>query len=417
MSTLIAWELGSGLGHVGPLRAIATELVRRGELVTLAAPNVALCQQAFAGTGVTVRSAPALPLSEQVLKFPCTYTDILHDCGYSSADNLATAVDGWLAIFEEVCPQRLLADHSPTALLASRIHPMKTAALGTGFLCPPNISPLPSLRLEIPAPHWAADVEQTVLDNLNQVLCAHDSKPLERVAELFAPPVEQYLLTFEPLDHYREWRSADPRPLRYWPPVGTLPGDRCDWPVGSSAIDSPKVFVYLRNNEVLTPVLRGLAYKKICTIAYAPHFTAGHMADFQGTSVTVCTNPIDLPTIGPTCDAAVLHGGHGAVCALLRHGVPQLLLPLMLEQQITANRLEDLGVGIHAPLEDLNSIATGLEKLLETPSCRELAAELARTLPQYDEQTAVSELVDDLVFSFAERRPKIVDPVVTPSVQ
>jgi UDP:flavonoid glycosyltransferase YjiC (YdhE family) len=48
--TLIAWELGSGLGHVGPLRAIGAELVRRGHSVAIAASNTALYRKALAKT-------------------------------------------------------------------------------------------------------------------------------------------------------------------------------------------------------------------------------------------------------------------------------------------------------------------------------------------------------------------------------
>jgi UDP:flavonoid glycosyltransferase YjiC (YdhE family) len=57
---LLAWELGSGLGHLVPLRAIGLELVRRGQRVAIAANNVPLCQQGFAGTGVEVYPAPQL---------------------------------------------------------------------------------------------------------------------------------------------------------------------------------------------------------------------------------------------------------------------------------------------------------------------------------------------------------------------
>lgn len=108
---LIAWELGGGLGHVGPLRAVGAELVRRGHTVLLAtgSSNLPLGEQALAGSGVQLLEAPQVPLSQQQLKYPCTYTDLLHDCGYANAEHLTSAVDAWRHLFEQVQPQVPLA--------------------------------------------------------------------------------------------------------------------------------------------------------------------------------------------------------------------------------------------------------------------------------------------------------------------
>ena len=94
---LLAWELGSGLGHLGPLRAIGVEFVRRGHRVAIVTNNMALCQQGFAGTGIDMYPAPMLPFLDKRLKVPCTYSDILHDCGYSSAQSVQP-FQGWHCI-------------------------------------------------------------------------------------------------------------------------------------------------------------------------------------------------------------------------------------------------------------------------------------------------------------------------------
>lgn len=393
---LIAWELGSGLGHVGPLRAIGADLVRRGNSVAVAAPNVGLCRQAFAGSGVEALRSPALPISDKRLKFPCTYSDILHDCGYSSAVNLIVALGEWLQLFDLVRPDLVLADHSPSALLASRVRDLPTASIGTGFVCPPDVTPLPSLRSDITEPHWADEIEQTVLDNMNAALARHDGAPLSRVTEIFGSVDRQYLLTIDELDHYRRWRDQDPPRTTYWPPVGNLPGDVCNWPDGSINTNGPRVFVYLRRNEPLLPLLQGLAYKNHPTICYAPHFTRDMAAAFTGTSIAISTTPVDLSRLTRQCDAAVLHGGHGTVCDFLRAGVPLLLLPLMLEQQITAERLAELHAGLHAPLDDLNAIASALEQLLADSTYRRSARAMAVQFPKMDEESAVARLANDI---------------------
>jgi UDP:flavonoid glycosyltransferase YjiC (YdhE family) len=393
---LIAWELGSGLGHVGPLRAVGSELVRRGHDVTIGAQNVGLCQQAFAGTRVEVISAPVLPLSDKRLKFPCTYSDTLHDCGHSSAEQLAAAVDRWLQLFDEFAPDFLLADHSPTALLAARLRDFPVATIGTGFVCPPDITPLPSLRSEIPAPHWAAEVEGTVLANMNAVLASRGRPSLGRVTQIFGAAEQQYLLTFPVLDHYLRWRADDSRESSFWAPIGNFPGQPCDWPSSDDIQPRPRLFVYLRDNAALLPILRGLAYKEYPTIAYGPRLTEDDEASFCGSSVHVVRTPVDLSSITARCDLAVLHGGHGTVCEFLRRGVPMLVLPMSLEQRTTGERLIELGVGAWATPADFDAVGESLEGLIGDENYRHQAHRLAERINQPGDG-GLNELVDRIV--------------------
>lgn len=396
-SILIAWELGSGLGHVGPLRAIGGELAHRGHRATIAAPNVELCRQAFAGTTVETIVAPALPISEKRLKLPCTYSDLLHDCGFSSAEAVTRGIQGWLDLFERFAPDLLMADHSPTALLANRLRRTPSAVVGTGFVCPPDISPLPSLRHEVTEPHWGASVEQTVLDSMNAALDTVGGPALTRVTEVFGTADRQYLITYPELDHYRHWRQADPRPTEYWQPVGAIPGQACPWPTGEGIAPTPRVFVYLRQSDVVVPILRGLAYKRISTICYAPHLGEDDLASLRGTSVSVSTTPLDLPHVLERCTAAVLHGGHGTVCEALRAGVPMLLLPQMLEQRITAETLEERCAAVVADMNNIADVAAALERLLEDSSLASAARKVGQGLFVDPEGVAIRRLIDDIV--------------------
>jgi hypothetical protein len=397
MSTiLIAWELGSGLGHVGPLRAIGGELTRRGHTVAIAAPNTELCRQAFAGTGVETLTAPVLPLSDKRLKIPSTYSDVLYDCGYSNGQNVTAAAGEWLKLFDVFAPDLLLADHSPTALLAAQMRDFAVATVGTGFVCPPDVTPLPSLRQAIPAPHWATDVEKTVLDSMNAALAALDGAPLARVTEIFGQARSQYLLTHNALDHYGSWRSLDSREAVYWPPIGVMPGRVCQWPTGPAILAGPRLFVYLRDNHSLVPLLKGLAYKRYPTICYGPRLDDEIAASFDGSSVCVSKTPVDLKPICNECDVAVLHGGHGTVCEFLQAGAPMLLLPLMLEQEITAFKLTELQVGKQASLGDSGAIGAALEQLLEDRSYQERARSLSNQSLAPDEPATIVRLVDDM---------------------
>jgi len=396
----MVWEFGGGLGHVGPQLAIGSELVGRGHTVAIATTlgNVELCRQAFAGSGIEVLPAPTLPVSEKRLKYPCTFADTLYDSGYSSAENVDVATSEWLRLIDSYRADVILADHSPTALLACCVRTTPCVAIGTGFLCPADIRPLPSLRDEIPKPHWAADVEQVVLGSMNGALATHGRQILERVTEVFTRASRVYPLTFPELDHYQPWRKQSSYDCRYWQPIGRLPGQLADWPkLGRNANEKSKGFVALRDHPAEFSILKGLAYQQIPTVCYSPRMSQEERDSFSNSSVCVSAYPIDLDPILTECDFAVLNGGHGTACEFLRAGVPMLLLPRMLEQRLTGERIETLQAGICVPNQDLNEIATALEKIIEEPKFRAAAKKFASGHDDYSEEEAVAEFVNDLL--------------------
>ncbi|MCA9241267.1 MAG: hypothetical protein KDA37_13750 [Planctomycetales bacterium] len=385
---------------------MGTELTRRGHTVRLAAPRgqQRLCEQAFAGTGVGLLPAPELAPSATRLKYPCTYPDLLHDCGYASPGNVSAAVGGWLRLFDSYAPDLLIADHSPTSLLASRLRSHATLATGTGFACPPDFSPQPSLRAEIPQPHWGEVVEQKVLEAMNWAMDQHRAPPLSRVTEIFATLDARPLLTFKAIDHYADWRAQEASPPDYWQPFGTLPGAPCDWPRGPRiAPNSPRVFVYLRDPSTETPLLRGLAYKRIATVCYSARMSEAEREQFAGSSVLISPSLMVLAPLLEGCTVAVLHGGHGFVSLLMLAGVPMVLVPKSLEQRVTAEKICQLGVGLQAQEGDLNGLGAALEQLLEDGSYRDRSAALSGALGGQDERAALHEFVDAAEGTLAAR--------------
>ncbi|TWT93362.1 MurG-like transferase [Botrimarina colliarenosi] len=386
--TLFAWEMGGGLGHAGPLRAVGAELVRRGDAVTLATTNVPLCEQAFVGSGVAVVPAPSLPFSELQLRVPCTFSDILHDCGYSSPARVTEAVGQWLRIIDELRPDRLLADYSPTAMLAARIRGVRKTVIGTGFTCPPDVTPLPSLHEQVTEPHWAAEVEAAVLASMNAALESHGGTSLDYVAQLYADADRQVLLTLPELDHYPSREAGE-----YVRPFGALPATRTAWPVNSP---SPRVFVYLRNEPSTEPLLRGLAMKGITTIAYVYGLSGACIDALTASSVTVFSTPVDLRPLVEDCDVAVLNGGHVAACEFLLAGTPMLTIPQTLEQAVTARRLREQGLGLDASVHDLNAIGSALEKLIGDTSYAEAARWIAGRYIEGESSGGVARVGDEL---------------------
>ena len=403
---LLTWELGAGLGHVGPLRALGAELENRGHDVTIAtvSENITLCQQAFSYTGIEVVEAPKLPPAEQLIDPSSTYAELIYNCGFSSDRNLLESTAQWIELFKSHEPELLIVEHSPSALLASLVVKQLTATIGTGYLIPPDISPLPSLVPHINNELEQSGTEDAVLSNINSVLVSNKTAKLDRVSQLFRFAASEYLTTYEELDHYRPWRSRQNREIKYWKTFGRIPGRRVHWPVDSSNSESHgqsqkrlNIFVYLHSDPPLTPLLRGLTMKKISTICFAPHATLELQQELDRTSVQLSTNPVDIAPIIDRTDIAILNCGHGTICDFLRAGVPLLAVPLnQLEQQITADRISEMGVGITADLNDLNSVALGLETLIEESSYREAALDSSLKRLQTTEADSIREIVDDI---------------------
>jgi UDP:flavonoid glycosyltransferase YjiC (YdhE family) len=77
----------------------------------------------------------------------------------------------------------------------------------------------------------------------------------------------------------------------------------------------------------------------------------------------------------------VTHGGHGTVMAALRAGVPLLCLPLVADQPFVAGRVHQAGAGRLLPrTAEAGTIRAALVDLLESPSYRTAAGELARAI-------------------------------------
>ncbi|MGL4512013.1 MAG: glycosyltransferase [Lacipirellulaceae bacterium] len=394
-TTLIAWELGSGLGHVAPLRPVCEGLVRRGRRVVFATRNVELCRQALAGTGAEVVMAPDLPMAEIPIPRAATFADVLHDCGYADPDRLGGALAGWLRLIEGVAPDTVVADHSPTALLASRVRGLPAAVIGSGFLCPPPVSPLPGFRCEQPAPPSSRDAEEAVLDAMNRVLLDRGAMSLGSVASLYSEASRRLFLVPSVLDPYGALRHASGDDPFYCPVFDAFRGVEVDWPsTGAVMLEVRKLFVYLHDHPHVLPVLQGLAYKGVSTVCCAPKLQAETIGRFAGSSVRVSNTPVDLEPLLQSCDAALINGGLGTVCECLRAGVPMLVLPMQIEQRLTGDRLVELGVGLIASREDLNATGAALERLLEGGDLGQNAQEYARHFAGYDSARAMASLVD-----------------------
>ncbi len=80
---LLAWELGAGFGHLGPFLTLATDLLKRGHELHIAAREVAGAVAAVGDLPITVHQAPlCLNTYGGLQDPPLNYAEILMRYGY-----------------------------------------------------------------------------------------------------------------------------------------------------------------------------------------------------------------------------------------------------------------------------------------------------------------------------------------------
>ena len=397
-SVLFTWELGAGLGHIGRLRPLAESLSARGHQVYFAMRDLTHSQAVFAGTSVACLQAPfKIEPPTAPIAIPRSLPHILHNVGFSNADELSGLVAAWRNLLALIKPDLVVVDHSPSALVALRGNPAKKVIVGTGFFIPPKACPLPDLRPWLPpaAEQLAAD-ESRVLETMNRVVVRQGLEEFETVSSLYSEVDDQVLLTFPELDHYGV------RPFqKYWGTWDSSWGMKPDWPAGQG----PKIFCYLKPFRALPELLIQLARRALPTIVFAPSLSQTARAEFSGPTLRFVEQPQDLKQVRETCDLAILNATHGVAVELLLGGVPLLNFPLMLEQLLLGRKFEDSQTGMLADRELPEQVEVTLDRFLHAKELRKGADEFAHRYSFLDPKKQ-AELLGEHLHRFVESESK-----------
>jgi UDP:flavonoid glycosyltransferase YjiC (YdhE family) len=376
------WELGSSYGHISGLLPFARKLKQRGHDVVLLLRELHNVSNMF-NDEIPVLQAPIwLPQLNGLPEPPLNYSEILMRYGYFHADGLAGLVSAWRSLFALHGSDVIVADHSPTALLAAHSMGLAATTLGSGFYLPPRQTPMPSMRPWLKVPRERLEnSDALVLNNMNAVLAAYKVKPLANVSGLFETG-ENFLCTFAEMDHYLQRE-----PARYWGAYYNMEmGQETAWPVG----EGKRVFVYLEpQSRDFSKVLEAIAALGHRAIVCAPGISDNLREHYESSRIIVSTKPFRLDKLLKDCDLSIGYAGHGMTAGMLMAGVPLLLLPTQLERFLLATRIAAIGAGIavnpEAPLPDYMEV---IRNLLETPAYRENACLFARKYADFnrDEQ-------------------------------
>ncbi|MCK4950952.1 MAG: hypothetical protein KAS48_03975 [Gammaproteobacteria bacterium] len=384
---LFAWELGTGYGHIARFLPVAIELREAGHEVIFALKDLLYAEEILGPHGFTFQQAPVWQHQPHDLPEPASFAEILFKFGYLNPVNLLAMVKAWNQLYMAVKPDLLIIDYGPTALIASKDLGIPRAMIGTGFLIPPRETPIPGIQpwKNIPAQRLV-NSEARVLQAINDVLSRLGQPALEVLAELFDVD-EKFLTTFRELDHYQDRTEA-----HYWgPQFSADEGVSCSWPPGNSK----KIFAYLKPTcKHFTEIIRQLALSPYRSLIHAPGLSDKKIEQLQSDNIIFSINPVNIREASEVADMAICHAGFGTVSAMLLGGCHVLLLPLQLEQAITANNIEKLGAAIviygNEEKPDFSNIIT---ELATRPELHKKAADFSVKHRDYDKNRQIDKMV------------------------
>ena len=379
---LMCWELGNGLAYIEGLTAMARKLKKAGHETVFALRDLGHAERLLGGK-FPFYQAPTqvIPVSER-LPSPMTFADVLINLGYGRPDNVAARVRAWRALLDHVQPDIVRCAHSPGALLAARGTGMRTLAVGIGFLHPPAVSPLPKLRSwnKDAVPERMAAREATVLAGMNQGLDAIGAPRVASIGALYAETDARELYTYPELDDYGP-RSDIKYLGNFQPGFGDAPA----WPEASGK----RIFAYLEPFKPVPQVLQVLAATGQPVLVYMPHAPEELRTKYAGGNLRITDRPLNIAQAAVECDLGVSHGGHNIAGSLLQAGKPQLCLPTLFPERITAEKIIALGTGLMAHIEAAD-IGAQLSRLLQEPAFASKARECGARLAHYTIEAALT---------------------------
>jgi len=337
---LLTWELGLNLGHLARLLPVASRLKERGHAVLIASRDPASAAHLLAPADISFVQAPYLAHGHPLPHRAAGYADILRAQGWGDLATLRGLTEGWNNLYRMFRPDLIVADYSPSAVLAAHITSRPVLLIGNGFELPPASSPLPPF----PGFSWAsaeqaAASEALVIEVANRVAEQMRGARLRSLRDIVAP-ARALLATVPELDHYGRRDGA-----RYIGPLlQSLEGRSLDWPEPGQP---KKVFALVRpDTAYAVEILTALKSLDAAIICVTPGFTDAQLASLRAPNVLFSNQLANLSGLTTSADLCISYGAEGTMLSFLFAGVPQLISPYHVETHMAGRRVESLEVGV-----------------------------------------------------------------------
>lgn len=337
---LFTWEMGEGSGHIAPYLTLIKELEARGHRITFSCKFLSRAFRLFEGTNVCYVQSPHVssPPADQIWPVD-SFAKILNNSGYSHPQQLAGMIRAWRNLFELVKPDLIIADYSPTAILASRESGIPRLQIGTGFYQVPTQGKVPSfieLQGQVHHDPNGLTIQSRILEHINTALKLNGMQAIEHFNQSQNAECKLFR-TFKEFDHY-----PNREPAQYIGAMLSKQGQTPEWPAGNG----PKVFAYLKPFASIGQLFMQLNQLKFPTLIYPDGIEQKIIREFSSATLKFVDKPLDMRQIGESASFAIHNGNHGTVCELMLAGVPSLVLSLHAEQSIMGHRLQSMSAGL-----------------------------------------------------------------------
>ncbi len=382
--------MGFGTGHVVPHLPFIDFLLRRQHSVSFAlrSPDV---RTLFEDRAVRYLKSPQVEIRRPapICFATDSYADILLGVGYDNADSLQKAIGEWLDIFQDAQPDRVVTDHSPTAILAARVLGIPTFNVGVGFCVPPESAPLPRCQFWLPDTEEQyrsrQERERQVLLHVNTVSLKLGGAVYSSLASAVTGDTN-LLTTYPRLDQYPSRVDGD-----YLGIVKSDRGEAFDWPDGDL-----RVFVYASPSEAVFRTFSDL--RSAAVICRSRNWQSADRDGAIAMGVKFVDGPLRLSQIVAGCTFAVTNATHIMTAELLGGGVPVLMLPRNLESTATAVLVASQHAGVIARPDAPEEASSALNQLVQNLSVyRAAATELSHHLPPIDVEQWTERLARELL--------------------
>jgi UDP:flavonoid glycosyltransferase YjiC (YdhE family) len=395
---VIAWELGTYLGHLERDLPVAQRLRDLGAQVQFVVSDLRTAEECLAPAGFPFLPSPPSRRTQRRPTNTVNFSDLLLEMGYDDAIAVRARVRAWLELWKALSPDVILIDFAPTALLSARIAGIPTVSLGPGFTVPPARDPMPAFREVPPTPDSvlrAADMK--VLKVVNEVCASFGHPAFETVGAWFDDTVA-YIASFRELDPFGPRDSA-----RYVGPIYSKGRFReANW-LGSR---NTRVFAYLQPNlnglDAILESLKESDHEIICVI---PGASAEFARRYERRDFRLFSEPIELESLLAQADAVVGYGSAGMIANALLAGAPLMLFPVFMEQNLNATRAAQVGAAIVSTATPVRTqVTVALRKLFSDAKYKQAAQLFSEKYRSFQNDAAI----DDVAKAILARSPASV---------
>ncbi len=386
------WELGGGYGHIASFKPLAAILLSREHTVSAVLRYTEHADTFFKDMSLAFTAAPMWEPFKEYTSPTISYADIIMRHGYDSMVSLLPLVEQWRKKFSDYGSELVIADHSPTALVAARTLNVPVALFGTGFCAPPPVYPLPSITPWLVSDeNFLINIELDVVAVINKVLKHFAVPEIKYLHELFNVD-ENFLCTFPELDHYDK-RSLD----GYWGPIfndksGASISDMSGvWSVARKK----KVFVYTKKEyRFINELLVSLKNINADFLVHCAGFNTEDAARYECDNIIFSIEPVQMKSIASQADLVVCHAGHGTIASSLLMGIPLLLMPNQLEQTLLAIKTNAFKLSRYISMEDNKpNFASFIGSLLADKAYKKQSLSFAEQYRGFSQDEQLEEVV------------------------